>query len=45
MDIILETIGIIIGCVVGRMLYDAIIKRRHTSRFTFKIERGKKDES
>lgn len=42
MFIILETIGIIIGCVVGRMIYDAITKTRHVSRFTFKIERGKK---
>ena len=44
MDNILESIGIIFGCVVGRMLYDAIIKRRNTSRFTFKIERGRKNE-
>ena len=45
MEILLKTLSIISGCIIGRMIYDAITKRRHISRFTFEIKRGKKNES
>lgn len=42
MEIMLKTLSIITGCIIGRMIYDAITKRRRISRFTFEIKRGKK---
>ena len=45
MEILLKTLSIISGCIIGRMIYDAITKRRHMARFTFEIKRGKKNES
>lgn len=44
METLIKTLSIISGCIIGRMIYDAITKTRHVSKFTFKIERGKKDE-